>query len=237
MKSNHILLLLLTLSLSSGLCFSAPGYYVDVGLRQESGDFNSGQDVTLLQLEASYGLKQESYDFSVFIAYQKLSEDLVSESGAGDIILRAGKELYSKSIYDDSLYMSAALKLPTADENKGLGSGETDVGGFLNYTQRLDAFNLLYSVGYIFTGDSTALNYNDILSYGIGISKLLDSIYVYSNLQGRQQTLPAGENPLELVGGLFYALQPDQFIRADILFGLSDASSDFGISIGVTHWF
>jgi len=210
--------------------------YFDFALGFDTGDFAFNQDIDIMQLEMTYGAFYEEFDVSIFLPYLKINDSISDESGIGDLILRGGKKLHE----DESgnyLYTSAALKIPTADENKGLGTGEADVGVFINYTQLINEMNMGVTAGYIVVGNSSTVNYNNVLNYGINVSKRVGNKFIYAGLEGRQQSLSTGDDPLELTGGLFYQLQNQQFFHADIVLGLSDGSPDYGISLGVTHWF
>lgn len=66
---------------------------------------------------------------------------------------------------------------------------------------------------------------------------VLHQWYVYGSLDGRQQILSTGDDPLELSGGFFYQLNPEQFVKMEVFVGLSDSSSDMGASIGFLNWF
>jgi hypothetical protein len=212
-------------------------HYVDISLDYSRGDFNTGQDSKLSRLQVTYGQVMEHYDFSVEVPYLFLSDSFGDESGLGDVTLRAGKTLSDKNPDADNLYASIAIKLPTANDSNGLGSGELDVGGFLTYTHDLNKMYLALLGGYIVTGDSVFQQREDIFVYGIGLSKIIAPWYVYGSLDGRQQTLSTGDDPLELSGGFFYQLNPVQFVKMQGFVGLSNSSSDLGSTIGFVNWF
>lgn len=98
-----------------------------------------------------------------------------TESGLGDITLEAGYGFYPW--YPDRLLVEtkALIKLPTADESKGLGTGETDAGLQVELKQPLGAFTPFLSAGYILTGDSDRIDYNNIWSGSVGTTYGLTS--------------------------------------------------------------
>jgi hypothetical protein len=211
--------------------------YVDFSAGYSQGDFDTGETSSLTRLQVGYGQVWEDYDFSVLVPYLYLDDEFGNESGLGDITLRAGMRLGNMKSPSDNLYASVAIKLPTADEDKGLGSGEADVGGFLSYHHALDDLSLSLLGGYIITGDSSAQSYNDIFVYGAGISKISFPWYVYGSLDGRQQTLEGADDPLELSAGFYYQLKERQFLKLEGFVGLNNASPDGGLSVGVVNWF
>jgi hypothetical protein len=129
------------------------------------------------------------------------------------------------------------IKLPTADETTGLGTGEPDLSGYLNFTHKHKQTNFTLSGGYTITGDTAAQTYNDVLRYGAGISSYFNRWYLYARLDGQQQILDTGDNPLEFSVGFFYQIRPTYFIKADSFKGLNNASPDTGFGLGLVHWF
>jgi hypothetical protein len=212
-------------------------HYVDLALGYSRGDFNSSQETKLSQLQVTYGQVMPRYDFSVSAPYLFLSDNLSDESGWGDIVLRAGIALADKNSSADHLHASIAIKLPTANDTKGLGTGEADLGGFLNYTHPLNKMYITLMGGYIVTGDNLLQSYNDIVVYGAGLSKIITPWYVFGRLDGRQSTLETDDAPLELSGGFFYQLYPTQFLKLEGFAGLSHSSPNVGLTIGFVNWF
>lgn len=231
------LALLLVLCSSHVVAAESADQYVDLSYSYSQGDFDTGQKTKLSQMQVTYGQVRDAYDFSIAIPYLFLSDSFGNESGLGDITLQAGMSLSGTSGSADTVYASVSVKLPTADETKGLGTGETDYGGFLNYTHDFASLSLSIMGGYIVTGDSKSQSYKDIMVYGLGVSKMVAPWYVYASLDGRQQTLATGDDPLELSAGLFYQLKQAQFIKVEGFIGLSNSSPDSGIMLGIINWF
>lgn len=236
MRYTNIFLFLLLCN-SPLVAVESTDQYIDFSVGYNRGDFNTGQKSELTQLQVAYGQVIGDYDFSITMPYLFLSDSFGDESGLGNITLRAGMTLSGNSLAADNVYASMSVKLPTADESKGLGTGESDVGGFLNYTHNFNILSLTLMGGYIVTGDSAIQQYEDIFVYGLGVSKMIAPWYVYGSLDGRQQTLDNGDDPLELSGGFFYQIKPARFVKMEGFVGLSNASPDAGITFGIVNWF
>lgn len=235
---RHVVLILALLLCCSPLVEAGSvDHYVDLTLGYSRGDFNTGQDSKLSQLRITYGQVMEHYDFSVEVPYLFLSDSFGDESGLGDVTLRAGRTLGDKNPDADNLYVSVAIKLPTASDSKGLGTGEADVGSFIRYTHPINKMNLSLLGGYIITGDSVIQVYHDIFVYGIGLSRITAPWYIYGSLDSRQKTFSTGDYPLELSGGFFYQLNSAQFVKVEGFVGLSNSSPDIGATIGFVNWF
>lgn len=236
MRYTNIFLLLLLCN-SPLVAEESADQYVDVSVAYSQGDFNTGQKSELSQLQMTYGQVMGDYDYSITLPYLFLSDSFGDESGLGDITLRAGMTLSGNNFTADNVYASMSIKLPTADETKGLGTGETDVGGFLSYTHNFSILSLTLMGGYVVTGDSQVQSYEDIFVYGVGVSKMIAPWYVYTSMDGRQQTVDTGDDPLELSGGFFYQIKAGRFVKLDAFVGLSNSSPDTGITVGIVNWF
>ena len=211
--------------------------YLDLSMGYTRGDFGTGQNTTVSQLQMTYGQMQGRYDFSATLPYLFLSDRFGDEHGVGDIILRGGAKLSDDPFANNEFYVSLAVKLPSADESKGLGTGEADVGGYITYTHYFNGAQYSLLGGYIKTGDAANQVYNDVLVYGASIAKMSIPWYFYAGLDGSQQTLDTGDDPLEVSVGCYYQLKPTVFLKAEGLVGLNDASPDHGVTVGIVNWF
>lgn len=214
-----------------------PDEYIDFSIAYSEGDINSGQNSELAQVQVTYGQVIDDYNFSVAVPALFLRDSFGSESGLGDITLRGGKTLSGGSSSADNIYGSISVKLPTASEAKGLGTGEIDLGGFLSYTHHFNILNFTLMGGYIITGDNQVQKFKDIFVYGMGLSKIIIPWYIYGSLDGRQQSFTTGDDPLELSVGFLYQLRPEQFVKVESFVGLSNASPNNGITVGIVNWF
>jgi hypothetical protein len=211
--------------------------YLDVSAGFSQGEFGTGVNTDLYRLQVDYGQIIGRYNFSVSAPYLILRDRAGNESGVGDVNLQAGMTFNDDIFAKNSFFGSVSLKLPTADENKGLGTGESDIGGLLGYTGRFGTYSLTMTGGYIITGDTSTQSYNDVLIYSAGLSKYSQPWYVYGRLDGQQRVVDSGDNPLELSGGFFYRVKTTQYLRAEVFTGLNDSSPDLGLTLGVTNWF
>jgi len=160
-----------------------------------------------------------------------------SESGLGDVVVRGRHVLVAENQKGISLDGSLAIKLPTASEKKGVGSGETDIGAYLTLSQRTSFFKASIFAGYIAIGDSDEINYDDIVTYGVSASRNFGWTGAYVSLEGRTAATDQSDDPLEVHLGAFHLLDIEHTLTADIFLGLSDGSPDEGISLGIVRWF
>jgi len=215
--------------------------YLDFGGGYKTGDFGTPTTSSLYYLSPTIGYVAPEYDVSITVPYLSLTNksggQSRTESGVGDIILRGGAVFIPEGSSGFSLNGTLALKLPTADETRGLGTGETDYGAFLGLNQRVGNFKLSLTGGYIKIGDPAALNYNDIPLYGIGISRAFGGTNIAVSLDGRRSMVPGAQDPREISVGFFHILNADYAVRGSAFKGLNNGGPDFGTDLGIVRWF
>ncbi len=202
----------------------------------QAGDFGTPVHSTLRSVAPTLGYVAKEYDLSVTVPYLSLTQSAtgqsVTESGLGDVVARAGYVLVAEREGGMSLNGALAVKLPTADETKGLGTGEADVGATLRLGQRLGPVRLSLLGGFIKTGDPAGQDYNDVYLYGIGVSGTQGETGLYATLEGRRALVAGADNPLEARVGFFHLLGHRTAIRGTAFAGLNDGGPAYGASLG-----
>ena len=163
--------------------------------------------------------------------------DSQSEASIGDTYLRGGHELISFTNQNISLYGSVSVKIPTADENKGLGSGEVDYGALLTVKKRWSNFSAMLFGGYTIIGDPQDVNYTNSTTYGASIFTRFNRVGTYLGLEGSSAIREDNKNPLQLSIGAIYALSSQNMVFARGAFGLSNGSPDREFNLGFNHFF
>lgn len=176
------------------------------------------------------------------------SEAGESESGFGDVYVRAETYLVQAGKgKKPNLGLVFDLKWPTADEKKGLGTGERDWGAGLNYVQPLgEVVQILGEVSYRFMGSPEGVKFDDRLRFAAGmafvsshaswrlgaeqISAVLDQVPVFDALgvptgvlDVEDQRIARGEVVMRSGNG--------GTARLYLLTGLNDSSPDLGFGM------
>jgi outer membrane putative beta-barrel porin/alpha-amylase len=87
--------------------------------------------------------------------------------GVGDLVLEAKARLPFRPL-DLDLALVPSLKIPTADEDRGLGTGEVDGGAVFVITKAFtEAQKLHFNVGYTVTGKTPEVKRQDVLFIGL----------------------------------------------------------------------
>jgi hypothetical protein len=222
--------------------------YVEIGGGYTTGDFGTTIKSNLFYFAPTLGYVSRSWDVSVTLPYlvqsnkTKDQTDVTSVSsstanGVGDVIMRGGGVLVPEGESGFSLDGGLALKLPTASESNGLGTGATDYGAFAGVHQRIGRFKVSVFGGYIKVGDPAGLNYNDSPSYGGGVSYIFSKTNVSAWFEARRSIIPGATNPQEIYVSLFHVLSRKVALKGGMFFGLNKGGPDFGLNVGIVRWF
>lgn len=162
-----------------------------------------------------------------------------SESGPGDILVRGGYVLKKEAPRSFDLTLAGSLKLPTADKNKGLGTGEMDEGMGLEFAKKVSPrWTLLADCYYTIIGAPPGTNFNSQLSFDIGFSRPFAGGHGFTLLYETRSALVSGNSDARDISGTLDYKSPDgNHYIGGLLLGLSDGSPDIGISAGLSRRF
>jgi hypothetical protein len=232
----------ITFLLSVAVCQTAHAAesYLSFEAGYRSGDFGTDVTTELNSYTLELGITGSQLGASVSIPFLSLSDDAGnSASGMGDIVLRGGYTytFINPQMKDVSLTGSISVKMPTADEQDGLGTGQADVGAFVSLAKQWGTLKGSINAGYIEVGDPADIDYNNILLYGIGLFKRIDLLGLYMSLEGRSSLTDETDNPLEVNAGALYLVSHNYGLTGSGFVGLTNGSPDFGASLGLIRWF
>jgi hypothetical protein len=151
------------------------------------------------------------------------------ESGLGDTVLGASYNAVAnleKQLYVD---VGGKVKLPTADEAKGLGSGKTDYSLYTDVFKTQGNLTWLGTLGYKVFGDPTGVNLNNVFYGSAGLSYKLssnDSVGFVVDLRERTTNTSTALREYSL----FYSHKFDQTYKLQtyIVTGDTTSSVDLG---------
>lgn len=157
-----------------------------------------------------------------------------SESGLGDVTLTAGYIVVEEGPAIPQVRPTVYLKVPTADEDRGLGTGEFDFGPGLTLCKWLGDWYLFAEGQYVAQGDSSRYDTKDYFNYNGGVGYQLSENF-HGALQARGATAPV-EGADESLEGRFkwiWRLASDVSLEGYVGTGLNDNSADFSSSLAV----
>lgn len=215
--------------------------YAAVSVGYAQGDFGTSEKRRLYSLTPEFGRVTGEYELSASIPLHSLHVEgdgqRTSESGLGDIVLRAGRRLWQDAQAQSFLNGSVSVKLATGDEDAGLGTGATDVGATVSAGRKFGDYSLTALLGYVLTGDPAGVDYDNAVLYGIGVNRRFSRANVFASVQGQSSVVPGGDAPIVLDLGFFRLLTLDHVVIAHAFLGLSDGSPDGGVGLGLVRWF
>lgn len=160
-----------------------------------------------------------------------------TESGLGDII--AGltyQDLFNTERSSDiALDLTGKIKFGTADENKGLGTGEND------YTIQADLFKFYNqftpygTLGYKFRGDPSGIDLNNVW-FGVigGLYEISPKLGSGLDFYHREASFPGASEQQELTAHFSYRLTRNQRVQLYGFRGFSNGSPDWGGGVMIT---
>lgn len=218
------------------------------GFEYSSGTYGGDADIEDLYLPIGFNLNLPRVSLDLTVPYLSMrapagttatgpdgepvpgSGEMVTESGLGDIV--AGITVYDV-LYSDrlglALDLTGKVKFGTADEDKGLGTGEQDFTLRTDLYKFFEHFTLLGSVGYKFRGDSDTVDLEDVLIASVGgIFYASDSAHVGLILDYRESAITDGDAVTELSGFISRKFSDAWTLQFYVFTGFSDSSPDWG---------
>lgn len=199
------------------------------GSNSGSGSSNSGS--------GSSGQSDDDDDDDDFVLTTKKKKQ--TESGLGDVTLSTRYYLVDEQDWFPSINLTGRVKFPTANEDKGLGTGEFDAGFGVEAAKSLTRDLILYlDGGYTFLGDPKGRNFRNQWNYDVGLGYYLTddlraSVF-YEEFRAVVKGIP---NPRDLYGDISYRITNAFRVTIGGFVGLSESAADFGLSGGVRYRF
>ena len=157
-------------------------------------------------------------------------------TGLGDIVGAATYALYSRG--GAALDATGRVKLPTADADEGLGTGETDFGFQLDAYQAIERLTPFIGIGYTFFGDPGFADLDDAMNYTAGATYRIDGRDSAGlSLDGRERVSRGSGEQRELVAFWMRRFPGPWRAQLYFLLGLADGSPDWGMGATALYAF
>lgn len=133
------------------------------------------------------------------------------------------------------MWGGARVKLPTADESRGLGTGEIDYGPGAGIVQPVGPrWSLIATMDYVIRGDPEGFDLENTIWYSGGAQLRLTPDSTFGLFYDRRESVVRGRDALEDLG-LTWAgrFTPSLSIPVTAFYGLSDTAEDWGLSVGI----
>jgi hypothetical protein len=161
---------------------------------------------------------------------------VTTESGLGDII---GALTYTLDLEDYDLYLdfTGKIKFPTADEDKGLGTGETDYTIQVDATKMFGSAYIFGGVGRRFVGDNAQLPLDDIWLFNIGGGYQINKKFGVGVAYDFREAASTAENPSEASAYMTYKITDSVTTMLYGVVGFSDGSPDTSVGLQLSYKF
>ena len=157
-----------------------------------------------------------------------------TQSGVGDLRLGLATRLFGRPAGLYMMDVELDVKAPTADVDKGLGTGEWDARVGFTGQRRFWTATAFAGMGWTRIGDPTWIDFRDPVDlYGGAESEPLGPGLMLSGwIEGNSEIVPGAGHRAALAMGLRKNRRNSW--RLSATFGLTDAAEDFGIRLGFT---
>lgn len=155
---------------------------------------------------------------------------LTTESGLGDIIGSATiYNVIDSDRLDLVMDLTGKIKFGTADEVKGLGTGENDYSVQADFYKFADQLTLMSSVGYKFRGDPTDLDLDNVLMASLGGTyKFTPEVNGGLFFDYRESAISGSDSVQELTAFVSRRITDEWRLQVYALTGFTDSSPDWG---------
>lgn len=161
-------------------------------------------------------------------------EQTRTESGVGDLVVSAGYTLVQNSSL--LLEMIGKVKVPTADEDRGLGTGETDYSVQFDAATVVKGVTLFGTLGWKKYGDPAGTDYRDPIYASIGGGyRVVPSTFVGASYDWRDNVTRSGAEISEMTLFASHTLSTEWKIQGYLVKGFSDNSPELGGGVILTH--
>lgn len=166
-------------------------------------------------------------------------DPIVTNSGLGDVVLRGRYYLMDGKEWMPTIAVTGRLKIPTADADKGLGTGEPDEGLGIELTKTMGAKWVSFAdAGYTFIGKPAGVDLRNQWYYDVGIGYYVTKDFLISGYYEYYRSLLAGyQAPQDFLFAANYTLSGGWSLNGSTQIGLSDGAPAYAFSVGIAYGF
>jgi hypothetical protein len=234
-----------------------PTFSLGVGAEYTTGDYggDASVDEVYVPVTATYDANRVSLRLTVPFLSVRAPEGTIiegpdgqpivgegprtTESGLGDIVAAATVfDVLRSSTGDVALDVTGKVKFGTADEDKGLGTGEQDYTLQADLFRFYERFTAIGTAGYTFRGDPEGVNLNDAFFASLGGTYAVSStVRCGAFYDFREASYPGNDDMHEV--SVFAAIRFSDAWRLQsyLLAGFTDSSPEWGLGMTATRRF
>ncbi len=229
---------------STGIDYSSGDYgadkdtdilYIPFTASYNTGPWTSKVTVPWIRIEGPGGVVGGG-DGSVVIPGKGKAQSTSSESGLGDIWTSLRYEVQNFPADLGYLDLTGKIKLPTADENDGLGTGEVDYTLQADYARSMGRLTPLLTLAYKIKGDPSGYDLDNVFYLSAGADwRVRRGVNVGATLDFQEASSSGADDALELFTYLSYKLSNTWSVVPYLYLGFSDGSPDEGLGVSLNY--
>lgn len=258
---------LFSLLLAAGVAHADDGFSLGIGADYSTGDYGSDTTTKILSVPVSARYATGEWTFKASLPWVRVEGDANvvpglgsllnlnpigrgrgnsgggttaptsgTTSGIGDLRLAATYAIPLQGSWGVDL--TGNVKVATADEDKGLGTGANDYGAAIDaYRSVGTATTLFGGVGYTVLGDSDYIEVDSVFNGNVGVSQKLGNSSVGVMYDYREPTSEASDDRSEVTGFYSFPTSDTSKMQLYATKGLTDGSPDWGAGVSFTAGF
>jgi hypothetical protein len=161
-----------------------------------------------------------------------------SESGLGDVEAFVSYNTCYTEKTDWSAVVTGSVKLPTADDENGLGTGKTDCGLAFDLSRSIGHFTPSLGFGYRFLGNPSGADLKNYFYGTVGLGYwVTDDTNLSLTFESDQPSSVGTNVDNELSFGVNHHITKGWDAEAHALVGLSQAAPAFGLGASLRYAF
>lgn len=245
---NHIIVCTVLFASTSSL-YANDRVTLSTGVDFSQGNYGATSDTEIWYIPLSVKLEKPTMVYKLTVPFIQITgpgyvtgadadpnraggSGQTTESGMGDIIASASYALVPYQAKRPSVDITVKIKFPTADESRGLGTGEADYYIQADGLYGFDKLVTFGTFGYKNYGDPPGVNYQNVFYLSLGGSfpfkNKLSGGLVYDF---RQAATTSGTDTKEMMAFASKKLDKKNKLLVYLVKGFSESSPDWGIGI------
>jgi len=221
---------------------------VSTGIDYSSGDYGDSEDTEILYIPFNIAYATGPWTAKVTIPWVQIkgpggvvgagdggvvlgggATQVETESGLGDIWTSLSYSV--EAIPSDLFFLDLVgkVKIPTAGEDKGLGTGEFDYTLQADFFKALGKLTPMATIAYKIKSDPDGYELDNVFYLSAGADyKLTEEMNIGATLDFQEASTDSSDDALEVFSYLGYRLDEDWRFTVYGYAGLSDGSPDAG---------
>ncbi len=162
-----------------------------------------------------------------------------TDCGIGDLLLKGRYYLVEERDWVPLVAVTGRIKIPTADADRGLGTGKSDEGAGLELSKRFgDQWITFLDGGFTIIGRPQFVTFRNQWWYDIGLGYYFTKSLIGSLYYEEYRSIVSGlQNIRDALFTLDYKASDEWRLNGSLQLGVSNGAPDYGLTLGVGRRF